>query len=93
MARERKVQHVDVPAQDVDAALRRLFPDLMKNQPPPAADAPPIPLALNINPAKFALDLQPIVQKLGKRPGLSSLSPIESFLVFLKVWVALALWS
>lgn len=91
LARERREQLVLIPAAEFDAALRALHPKLLEGVPPPAALAPPLPLKLIINPAQFALDLQPIIQKLGKRPGLSSLSPIESFLVYLKVWVALGL--
>lgn len=86
-----KLERVEISAKELAAALRQLFPELLARQPDPPGDAPAIELNLKINPAQFALDLQPIMQKLGKRPGLSTLSPIESFLVFMKVWIVLAL--
>lgn len=58
----------------------------------PAKEASVLNFTLTImQPGNFAADLQPILQKFGKRPGLSSLSALEAFLVFLKVWMMLSL--
>lgn len=87
-----KLERVEISAKEFHAAVAKILgPKLAADMPAPAEDAPPIALLLNIDPAQFAFDLQPIIRQLGQRPGLKSLSPIESFLVFLKVWIALGL--
>ena len=86
-----KVMPVEIKADDLAQMLKQLDPNLFRAM-VVAKDAPPVKVPLKImQPGMLAADLQPILQRFGKRPGLSSLSALEAFLVFLKVWMMLSL--
>jgi sec-independent protein translocase protein TatC len=86
-----KTENVKIRPLDLYEALRAISPALVKEVPAPSADAPTLPMRLQVRPLDLAVATQPLLEKMGKRPALTALGVAEAFVVYLKVAIVAGL--